>query len=271
MTIETKDSYEQRQLQEIQNWKNEKPGVVSEFMGSLFKPLSRLFDNALPVNTIQSAIESCNGASKSLIDMEAFKREANITEIGELRSRSLPELDMLANEAHNWAIGIATTEGAATGAAGLAGMALDIPAIITLSLRTINKIALCYGFQNNNDDENQIVLSILSVAGANSIEEKEQALTALQNMVAKNPHRQVAGKTLENEVTKEAAKILIKALTKQLGVNLTKRKALQAVPVIGAAVGASVNDYFIKDTGWAARRIYQERWLKEKYTAERTI
>ncbi len=264
MTIGTNDSYEKKQLQEIENWKNEKPGVVSEFMGSLFKPLSRLFDNALPANTIQNAIESCNNASRSLIDVEAFKKEANINEVAELRSRSLPELDMLANEAHNWAIGIATAEGAATGAAGLAGMALDIPAIITLSFRTINKIALCYGFENDSDDEDQIVLSILSVAGANSTEEKEQALASLENAISIS-HKKVAGKTLENEVTKEAAKILIKALTKQLGINLTKRKALQAVPVIGAAVGASVNGYFIKDTGWAARRIYQERWLKEKY------
>jgi uncharacterized protein (DUF697 family) len=261
------DNYEKRQSHEIQSWKYEKPGVVSEFMGSLFKPLSRLFDNALPTNTIQNAIESCNGASKSLIDVEAFKKEANISEISELRSRPLPELDMLANEVHNWAIGIASAEGAATGAAGLAGMALDIPAIITLSFRTINKIALCYGFENNSDEENQIVLSILSVAGANSVTEKEQALAALEDMVANNPHKKLAGKTLENE----AAKLIITTLTKQLGINLTKRKALQAVPVIGAAVGASVNGYFIKDTGWAARRIYQERWLKEKYKAEAAL
>ena len=50
-------------------------------------------------------------------------------------------------------------------------------------------------------------------------------------------------------------------MAKQIGINITKRKALQAIPVIGALVGGSVNGWYIKDVGWAARRAFQERWL----------
>ena len=57
----------------------------------------------------------------------------------------------------------------------------------------------------------------------------------------------------------------IKSLAKQLGINLTKRKALQAIPAIGALVGASVNGWYIKEVGWAARRAFQERWLLENH------
>jgi hypothetical protein len=46
-----------------------------------------------------------------------------------------------------------------------------------------------------------------------------------------------------------------------LGINITKRKALQAIPVIGAGVGASLNGWYIKEVGWAARRAFQERWF----------
>ena len=57
----------------------------------------------------------------------------------------------------------------------------------------------------------------------------------------------------------------IKNLAKQLGVNLTKRKALHAIPAIGALVGASVNGWYIKEVGWTARRAFQERWLLENH------
>jgi hypothetical protein len=53
-------------------------------------------------------------------------------------------------------------------------------------------------------------------------------------------------------------------LQKQLGINITKRKALAAIPVIGAAIGGTVNYWYLNDVCWAARRSFQERWLKEQ-------
>ena len=50
---------------------------------------------------------------------------------------------------------------------------------------------------------------------------------------------------------------------KQLGINITKRKALQAIPLFGTVVGAAMNAQFINDIAWAARRAFQERWLIE--------
>lgn len=55
----------------------------------------------------------------------------------------------------------------------------------------------------------------------------------------------------------------IKNLARQLGINITKRKALQAIPVLGAAVGATMNIVYITDITEAAIRTYQKRWLEE--------
>jgi hypothetical protein len=42
---------------------------------------------------------------------------------------------------------------------------------------------------------------------------------------------------------------------------MVKRKAAQAIPVVGAGVGAAMNLAFINDVAWAARREFPKRWL----------
>ena len=67
----------------------------------------------------------------------------------------------------------------------------------------------------------------------------------------------------EKRFGSEAAIIAVKNLCKQLGINFSKRKAMQVIPVVGGAIGAAVNADFIRDVGYAARRSYQERWLRD--------
>jgi phosphohistidine swiveling domain-containing protein len=263
-----KHLYEKSQWIEINDWKNKKPSVLSEVSGFIFKPVVWIVQKVIPAKAIQGVIEGCNGLSKFLIDNNAFKKECKIENIEDLKSKNLEFCDDLANSVHNWANGIAITEGGITGAAGLPGMAADIPAIITLAFRTINKIGLCYGFENKTEADNQIVLSILSASGANSVAEKQAALLTLkqiQVIIAKTTWKKMTTNAFQNELSKEAGILAIKALAKQLGINLTKRKALQTIPIIGAAVGASVNGSYINDVAWAARRVFQEAWLNEKY------
>jgi len=266
-----KNVYEKNEFGKITEWKAMEPSVISKIMGTIFKPVSWLIQTVIPESTMRGAIQVSNNASKFLIDNEKFKKDCNIREIAELKKSPLNECDDFANEIHNWAVGYAATEGGVTGATGIIGMAVDIPAIITLAFRTINKIGLCYGYENKSEEDNQIILSILSAAGANTMKEKQLALLTLKQLeiiVLKTTWKKMAQKATENELTKEAGIIALKNLAKQLGINLTKRKALQVVPIIGAAVGASVNGVFINDIAWAARRVFQERWIIEKYKEE---
>ncbi len=69
---------------------------------------------------------------------------------------------------------------------------------------------------------------------------------------------------LRQAFSREGAIIAVRSLARQLGINLTKRKALQAIPVIGAAVGGSVNAWYMHDVTTAARHAFQTRWLAER-------
>lgn len=214
------------------------------------------------------ALDFSNATAKWLSDTKDIKRDGQVEKIGDLKTKDLKLSDQLADVVHNWAIGMAVAEGAGTGWPGLPGMAVDIPAIIIIALRTIHKIGLCYGYEAINKTEKNFILGVLSSASANTLEEKVAALMFLRAVgvtIAKTTWKKIAEKAAEKQFSKEAGVLVMRNLAKQLGVNLTKRKALGAIPFIGAAIGGSVNGWYIKDVGWAARHAYQERWLIDNH------
>jgi DNA-binding transcriptional regulator YhcF (GntR family) len=254
------------QISEIRKWKAEEPSVVSQSFGVILSPITWLINKIVPVAAIQGVINFSSSAAEWLTDTKDILRDSGANTIDELKKHDLEKLDILANDVHNWAIGIAMAEGGATGIAGLPGMAVDIPSIIVLALRTIHKIGVCYGFETKTKNDKDFVLGILAASGANDMGEKIAALSTLRSIevtIAKQTWKKIGEKAAQNQMGREAGILSIKSLAKQLGINLTKRKALQAIPFIGAIVGASVNGWYIKEVAWAARRAFQERLLIE--------
>jgi len=259
--------YEQEQVAEIQAWRAEEPGVVSRAVGWVTQPLAWVVQQLIPTPAIRGVLDGANWAADHLANTKGIIRQAGVVKIEDLRRQDLELCDRLANEVHNWAIGYAIAEGSASGATGLPGLLASIPAIILLALRTIHKIGLCYGYQCSQPEERQFILRILSAAGANSLKEKTASLVLLRELqiiLARETWKHI----MKEGGAKRAAIIATRNLARQLGVNLTKRKALAAVPVVGAVVGGSADGWFIKDVGWAARRVFQERWLNERHQTE---
>jgi hypothetical protein len=258
--------YEKDIVRDIAKWKAEEPSVVSEVVGIVLTPLNWLVEKVVPKAAILGVLDLSNQMAEWLSDTGDIKRDGNVTAILELRTKDLALSDRLANEVHNWAVGLATTEGAATGFWGLPGLAVDIPAIVTLALRTIYKIGICYGYESKTKADKDFILSILSIASSNTVAEKTAAVLTLRSIevtIAKQTWKAIAERAAQQELSKEAGIIALRKLASQLGVNLTKRKAAEAIPVIGAGVGAAVNGWYIKEVGWAARRAFEERWLME--------
>ncbi len=258
--------YEENQFREIIKWEEQEPSVVTKSLGFVLKPITWLVQLIIPTKAIQGALVASNWIAEEITDSEDIIRDGGVDRIEDLRRKDLELSDKLANEVHNWANGVATAEGGAAGFFGIAGMVIDVPTLITLSLRTIHKIGLCYGYECKSEVDQQFIYAIMSAAGANTIEEKAVSvatLAAINKTIAKMTWKKITEKALENQYGKEAAILAIKNLAKQLGVNITKRKASQAIPVVGSVVGAAINLAFINDVAWAARRAFQERWLTD--------
>ena len=257
--------YEKQQLYEIEKWEQREPSVVAQTMNKVTKPIGELVNFVMPKNAILGALITFNDLANFFTDTGDILREGNVAKIEELRYKDLYLSDQIAKNVSLWAKGIAGAEGGGAGVAGILGMAVDIPTIITLSLRTIQKIGLCYGYECNTEAEKMFVLNIMSAASSNNVQEKAAAITTLWQIevaIAKNTWKKLA----EQATNKQGIPFLvmtIKNLARQLGINITKRKALQAIPVLGAAVGATMNIVYITDITEAAIRTYQKRWLEE--------
>jgi hypothetical protein len=258
------EAYEKEQIRAIGKWKKEKPSIVRTALGFILFPISVSIQSVIPRSVIRGAIEGTSTAAKWLVDEGDVRRKGEVSEIDELRTKDLRLSDKLAKEVHRWAVGLAAAEGVGSGFWGIMGLAVDIPFIITLALRTIHKIGLCYGYQTKDEKGRDFVLALLSAAGANTPDEKAEAvkiLRAIDIMIAKRTVKTIYEKAVQRQLSKEAVLISLEKLSGQLGINITERKILQTIPAIGAAVGGSVNGWFLKDVGWAARRGFQERWL----------
>jgi hypothetical protein len=260
------DMYEQEQLKAIQAWRNTPPSIVGQALGYAFKPLAWVIGKVAPPSAIEGALRGADWLARQTVSEERVFRKAGVSCCDDLKRLKLEELDALANSFHRWAVGYAVFEGGAAGAVGLPGIALDIPAVVAMALRTVRGIGACLGYTSDTDAEREFVLGIISAAGANSMAEKTAALLFLRQLevtLLRQTFKAMGAKAAEQTLGKEAAIVALRNLARQLGVNLTKRKMLQAVPVVGAAVGAAVNGTFIDDIAWAARRAYQERWFRD--------
>ena len=258
------NDYERQQILAIDAWKVEEPSVVSHAFGSVVEPLVWLVHKLVPESAIQGAIEGASVLAQHLTDTKDILRDAQVENIADLQMAELALCDKLADKVHNWAIGVAMAEGSATGALGILGAPVDVPAIITIAMRTIHKIGVCYGYERRAPEDGQFALSILGASGANTVREKLAALatlTALRTVLTRQSWAVMAERAAQNQLGKEAVLVTIRNLGKQIRINVTKRRALAAIPAIGAIVGGSVNGWYVKEVGWAARRAFQERWL----------
>lgn len=259
-------SHEREQSKQIQLWKNQEPSVVDKTIGVVIEPLAWMVRQVVPDDALLGALKMARQLSTMTVDTADVLREASAKDILELRSKDLELSDRLADEVHNWGIGLAAASGAGTGAFGIFGAPVDIPTLVIISLRTIEKIGVCYGYECKTQADEDFIMGIIAAAGANTIEDKLAALTAIraiETVLIKQTWKKMAETAAKNHFSKESAIIGLRAVAKQLSINITKRKALAAIPFIGSLVGGSMNAWYLRDIGWAARRVFQERWLME--------
>ncbi|MCV6593289.1 MAG: EcsC family protein [Silicimonas sp.] len=243
--------YVQKVLAEQDEYRAAAPSVLPRAVRSVAGPLAQATQWLIPAEVVEAAIKGADWVASTSIRNAVLSHDFN----------SLEACDQAASEVRRWALGYGATGGGAAGALGAAGLAIDIPATITLALRTARLTGLAYGFGGQGAEEQVHILDILQLAGANSVEERQVAIARLaegRRSLRGDDWQKVAEMTGQAAGAAQAAQ----RAAQTLGVNLSTRKLAQVAPVIGAAVGASVNAAFQSDVAGAARFAFRARWLE---------
>lgn len=228
------------------------PQATSRLTRGLSRPLAALTHQMIPPAAVEAALISADWVAGASI-----RRAAIGHDFADLRA-----CEAAADDIRRWAIGYAATSGGAAGALGAAGLAIDIPATITLALRTARLTGLTYGFGGDGTAERVFILDILGLAAANSKAEKSRALARLEWEQA-DMAPDSWGKIVVLTGQSTGAMAAMRRVATALGVNLESRKIAQLTPIVGAVVGAGVNASFQSDVARAARYGYRVRWLAQ--------
>jgi hypothetical protein len=259
--------YEQNALKEIREWEAREPGWGSRLLAKPGNKLAQLVEVVVPASALRKALEGADHLARGLSDRRSILKRAGAAAPAEMRTRPLEECDALARSVARRAALLAGAGGALFGIAGAAGLVADVPTLLTLALRTIHRIGLCYGEDPGGNAERRLGLGVFALVSANSAVEKQAALAALRahaDPVAA-AWRDGVERVTERELAKEAAVFSLQTLAQRIGVNLGRRKAAGTIPVIGAAVGGAVNAWYLNDVADTARHVFREHWLRAKY------
>jgi hypothetical protein len=167
-------------------------------------------------------------------------------------SLEMGELDDVADSIIRGAMKIAAVEGAGLGFGGLITIVPDLGILSAITMRTIQKLSLLYGFEFNTDDEMaELWLAAASAAGVD-----------------------IGRDLLEKEVINKFVPRVIERIAARAGVEIAEKWAGRVIPVASAAIGAGLNYWFVRAWGERAKSHFRQRHLllrEKKALAEWTV
>jgi hypothetical protein len=272
-------AYERRALNEIQEWRDEKEGTLKKALDAAGLPVEKLY-GLLPdagrktlERAVLGAMEMLRDASRwsypdAGIVREARKLGMEVDDHRDLRFHDLADLDRLARRHFGTNKIIAALEGAGCGMGGIALVAAAIPALFGVSFRAVQQIGSCYGFDMEDPEMAPVVMSVFNVGSSASGAAKAAALADMQLAAKTLAVNWTYEKVAKSSATGAVARLLkesTKHLPREIAQNITKRKLAQTIPVVGAAVGAGFNYWFMSNTTRGAYMLFRHMHLIRKY------
>jgi hypothetical protein len=169
--------------------------------------------------------------------------------------------------------GLAVAMGAVGGAAGLAGLVVELPLSTIVMLRSIADQARAQGEDLALVATRLECLSVFaygsrSTAADDAADSAYFAVRAALGRAVASAAEHAAGRGGAKAIAGRSAPAIVQLLSRiaqRFGVNVTDKAAAQLVPVIGAAGGAAVNALFIDHYQSTARAHFVVRRLVRAY------
>src|SRR6202521_1742415 len=155
-------------------------------------------------------------------------------------SLEVGELDTVADDLIRGGMKLAAAEGAGFGLGGLITILPDLGILSAITMRTIQKLSLVYGFQFNTDSEiAELWIAAASAAGVD-----------------------ISRELLEKEVVNKFVPKLIQRIAASASGEIVEKWAGRVIPLLSSAIGAALNYWFVRAWGERAKAHFRQRHLE---------
>ena len=149
-------------------------------------------------------------------------------------------VDELAEKTIRAGMKIAAVEGAGLGLGGVLTIVPDMGILAAITLRTVQKLSLIYGFEFNTDDEvAELWIAMASAAGVD-----------------------ISRELVEKEVVNRFVPRVIRRIAAKASAEFVEKWTGRLIPLLSAAIGAGLNYYFVRVWGGRARAHFREKHLR---------
>lgn len=252
-------------LQEIETWENEQKDLwFWEKLGRLpFMLLDKLTPTFIQEKMGQALDEMMSyvetGGQYLINEQDLLKRigkEMNTEDLTleQWNHVSLPAMDKVADDLRKSRANIATVQGATTGFGGIFTLAIDIPALLGLSLKVMQEISLAYGYDPRNKEERLFIIKCMQFTSSDIVGKK-----AILEELADYSNPDPAQRTQVFSQLQGWREVLMVQRE-----NYGWKKLFQMIPIAGMIFGAYINKKSIEDTAEAAKMLYRKRRVLER-------
>ena len=155
-------------------------------------------------------------------------------------SLEMGELDAVADDLIRGGMKLAAAEGAGFGLGGLITLFPDLGILSAITMRTIQKLSLVYGFQFNTDHEiAELWIAAASAAGVD-----------------------ISRELIEKEVVNKFVPRVIQRIAARASAEVVEKWAGRMIPLISCALGAGLNYWFVRAWGERAKAHFRQRHLE---------
>jgi len=161
-------------------------------------------------------------------------------------------LDHVADDLISGRVKFAAAQGATTGVGGVFTIAADIPLVLGLSLKVLQELALCYGFDPTDKHERIFIVKCLQFSSADVVGKK-----AILEELAQFDDVEREGQVFSQL---KGWQEVVQTYMDSFG----WKKLFQLVPVAGIVFGSISNKATIEDVSEAGKMLYKKRRILRK-------
>ena len=242
---------EDRQALEYAHQLLQSPGIAMQVANYIGKPIEIGID-MLPDGGKQMIAEATQIALNKAMDVAVLKMEDNP------KLAASPWWHKLA----------AAASGAAGGAFGLGALAIELPISTVIMLRSIMDIARSEGETVSSVEAQLQCLTVFALGGDSPSDDAAEVGYYAARYALARAMGEAVEYMAERVIVEGGAPVLVRliaTIAERFSIQVTEKVVAQAVPVIGAIGGATINTLFIDHFQNMARGHFIIRRLERKY------